>query len=297
MRAQIDERHTSRTVELGGATVRRLLPRRDRRTVGAWCFLDHFGPTTREEAAALAIGPHPHIGLHTVTWLVEGELEHRDSLGSRQRIIPGQLNLMTAGDGISHAELAVPDTTSVLHGAQLWVAQPEATRHGPPAFAHHAELPTVAHGGWTATVILGAWGGAESPASTDTPIVGAALTTDGPASAVVTLRPGWEHAVAVLAGRAEVAGEPLAPGEVVVIGAGPDELELRTEEPVHLLVLGGEPFDEELLMWWNLVARTPEEIRAGAEDWAAGAERFGTVDTEVARVPAPALGPFARRQG
>src|SRR5690606_33874324 len=133
------ERSESRTTEVGGLSVRRALPRRGRRTVGAWCFVDHFGPSDGE--ARMLVGPHPHIGLSTVTWLVDGEVLHRDSLGTEQPIRPGQLNLMTAGHGVPHAEESGP--VPRLHGAQLWVAQPDATRTGPPAFEHHAELPVL----------------------------------------------------------------------------------------------------------------------------------------------------------
>src|ERR687897_3072291 len=121
-------------------TVRRLLPQRPRRMVGAWCFVDVFGPDDVADRPGMQIGPHPHTGLQTVTWLVQGEVLHRDSLGSEQPIRPGQLNLMTAGHGVSHAEESPAGPPTHQHGIQLWVAQPEATRHGPAAFEHHAEL-------------------------------------------------------------------------------------------------------------------------------------------------------------
>src|SRR3954466_5457778 len=141
----------SREATVGTTTVRRALPQRPRRTVGAWCFADHFGPSGPRSGPA--IGPRPHIGLRTVTWLLEGELVHVDSLGSEQPIRPGQLNLMTAGHGVAHAEDAPGG--GGLHGIQLWIAQPEATRHGPPGFEHHAELPQVELGSGTATVLVG----------------------------------------------------------------------------------------------------------------------------------------------
>ena len=146
----------SRETTVGGVPVRRALPKRQRRTVGAWCFADHFGPVAAGGGAQdMQIGPHPHSGLHTVTWLVEGELVHRDSLGSEQPIRPGQLNLMTAGHGVAHAEESPPALAGRQHGIQLWVAQPEATRHGPAAFEHHAELPRLDLGGAVATVLVG----------------------------------------------------------------------------------------------------------------------------------------------
>src|SRR4029079_12216425 len=129
----------STTADVGGAAVRRALPQRSRRTVGAWCFVDHFGPTDPAVPTPMQIGPHPHIGLQTVTWLLDGQLVHRDSLGSEQPIRAGQLHLMTAGRGIAHAEEAVTTRSGAMHGAQLCVALPDAQRQRAPSFAHHAE--------------------------------------------------------------------------------------------------------------------------------------------------------------
>ena len=136
----------SRTAEVGGLELRRSLPQRARRTIGAWCFADHYGPVTMTDERSMSIGPHPHIGLHTVTWLFAGEMVHTDSIGSEQLIRPGQLNLMTAGRGIAHAEETPATYRGTTHGLQLWVAQPESTRHGDPAFEHHAELPEMSFG-------------------------------------------------------------------------------------------------------------------------------------------------------
>src|SRR3954447_17431833 len=164
----------SRQATVGTTTVRRALPQRSRRTVGPWCFADHFGPAGPRSGPS--IGPHPHTGLHTVTWLLEGELVHVDSLGSEQAIRPGQLNLMTAGHGIAHAEDDAVDYDGPMHGVQLWVAQPESTRHGEAAFEHHADLPTAALGGGAqATVVVGSLAGATSPARRDTDHMGAEL--------------------------------------------------------------------------------------------------------------------------
>ncbi len=156
----------ARAAEVGGLPVRRALPRAPRRTVGAWCFIDHFGPAGTERSDSMQVGPHPHVGLQTVTWLLEGEVLHTDSLGSEQVIRPGQLNLMTAGRGIAHAESARPSTG--CHGIQLWIAQPGATRTGPSAFEHHAELPQARFGDIVATVLVGELAGTTSPARHDT---------------------------------------------------------------------------------------------------------------------------------
>lgn len=270
----------SRRAMIGDLEVARALPHRARRTVGAWCFVDHMGPTS----GGLDIGPHPHIGLHTVTWLLSGEVLHTDSLGSEQPIRPGQLNLMTAGHGIAHAE---EGRGGPYHGAQLWVAQPEATRHGPPAFAHHAELPRAEVDRATATVLVGTLGGVTSSARADTPLLGAELALR-PGPSAVELDPTFEHAVVVLEGRATVAGVDVTPGHLAHLGLGRDELGLEAEEATRLLLLGGEPFEATPLMWWNYVARTPDEVRAAHDDWEAGADRFGTVPSDLGRVPSQA---------
>jgi redox-sensitive bicupin YhaK (pirin superfamily) len=262
--------------------VRRALPRHDRRTVGAWCFLDHFGPA---DDTVMQIGPHPHIGLQTVTWLVQGELLHRDSLGSEQPIRPGQLNLMTSGHGIAHAE-EMPGGPQAVHGAQLWVALPEATRHGPSAFEHHADLPVVGAGPLEVTVLMGRLDGVRSPARTDTELVGLALAGTG--AATLPLDPAFEHALVVLDGTVAVDDEVVAPGELAYLGLGRDDLRLDTAPGTHALVVGGVPFPDRLAMWWNFVGRSKDEIAIAGKDWAAGTDRFGPVTSSLARIPAPA---------
>jgi hypothetical protein len=274
----------SREAAVGGLGVRRALPRRLRRTVGAWCFADHFGPAAAP--ATMAVGPHPHTGLHTVTWLVEGEVLHRDSLGSEQLIRPGQLNLMTAGRGVAHAEETLPGFIGGLHGIQLWVAQPEATRHGAAAFEHHAALPSLALGPTVATVLVGEVGAARSPARADTPLVGAELvTTGGPT--VVPLAVGFEHALVVLDGTVAVGGEAIGPGVLAYLGEGRDELPIEAPGPARALLLGGEPLTEQIVMGWNFVGRSRAEVEQAGVAWNAGAERFGTVASALPRIPAP----------
>lgn len=282
----------ARTATVGATTVRRALPRRARRTVGAWCFADHFGPA---QGGLGGIGPHPHIGLQTVTWLLDGELLHRDSLGSEQSIRPGQLNLMTAGHGISHAEEADLTRTGTSHGTQLWVALPEASRHGPAAFEHHAELPRVELGPATATLLIGALAGAaadtRSPARADTDHVGAQVDLHG--AAELDLDPGFEHAVYPLDGPVEVAGRPLAVGQVAYLPPGRTALTLgpagpdRGTGPTRVMLLGGTPFPDEVVMWWNYVARTRDEVDRANLEWAEGTDRFGDPGSVLDRIPAP----------
>jgi quercetin 2,3-dioxygenase len=282
----------SRDAEVGGIPVRRALPRRTRRTVGAWCFADHFGPVAVDpDDPGMEIGPHPHTGLHTVTWLVSGELLHHDSIGSEQLIRPGQLNLMTAGHGVAHAEetpAATAATGVVQHGIQLWVAQPEGTRHGPAAFEHHAELPTAGLAGGRATVLVGELAGtdAASPASHDTPLVGAELVLVG--ASTVPLDPGFEHALVVLEGALAVEGSTVAPGTLAYLGQGRDGIVLAPAgDGARALLLGGVPFGEDIVMGWNFVARSRDEIDRAATDWNAASDRFGDVASDLPRIPAP----------
>lgn len=274
----------SREAEVGGLPVRRALPRRGRRTVGAWCFIDHFGPVGAERSTAMQVGPHPHIGLQTVTWLLAGEVLHTDSIGSEQPIRPGQLNLMTAGRGIAHAESARPSERG-NHGIQLWVAQPEATRHGEAAFEHHPDLPVVELGDTVATVLVGELAGGRSPARHDTPLVGADLALRSGVG-TLPLEAAWEHALIVSEGAVQVDGTTVRPGELAYLGTGREELALRADGASRVLLVGGEPF-EEIVMWWNFVARTRAEIVAARADWDQHGERFADVRTPLGRIPAP----------
>lgn len=276
--------------EVGGLPVRRALPQRELRTVGAWCFVDHFGPVGPAQAGAMQVGPHPHIGLQTVTWLLAGEVLHTDSLGSEQLIRPGQLNLMTAGHGIAHAESARPGPA--MHGVQFWVALPEGPHAGPPAFAHLVDLPQADVGGATATVLLGPFAGERSPAEVHTPIVGVDLDLRG-GRVVLPLEPGWEHAVLVLEGAVALDGaSPLAVGELGHLAPGAEELVVSTQGPARALLLGGAPFGPAPVMWWNFVAPSRAEVVAAQRAWNAGdLERFGAVATDLERIPAPALLP------
>lgn len=272
----------SRASQVGELPVRRALPHRRRRTVGAWCFVDHMGPATVDERG-LGVPPHPHIGLQTVTWLLEGEALHRDSLGTEQVIAPGQINLMTGGRGVSHSEEGTGRYRGAVHGVQLWVAQPSTTRHGPPAFEHHAEPPKAELDGATATVLVGEFAGTASPARRDTDHVGVDLDLRV-ASSTLPLRPDHEHAFVVLTGTVLVDDTVVEPGHLAYLSMGRDEFRLTVEHPARVLLIGGAPFDEELLMWWNFVARTRDEIVAAHDDWTTAAERFGRVDSALARM-------------
>jgi quercetin 2,3-dioxygenase len=295
--------HDAKAAEVGGFRVRRALPRRGMRTVGAWCFADHMGPEVVTETSGLDVGPHPHIGLQTVTWLVEGAVLHTDSLGSEQLIRPGQLNLMTAGRGIVHAEESVR-APGTLHGVQLWVAQPSDTRDGGSAFAHHADLPRIEVGHGVATVFIGEYADAASAAQTDTPLLGMDLDLRAGISRW-PLRADFEYAVYVISGDAIVHSAvadgaiPAREGQLVDLRVHGEEITIEVPHTARLLLLGGEPLGEPLYMWWNFVGRSREEIAQAAQDWAAyvdtGArstadtERFTRVSSTLAPIAAPAL--------
>lgn len=288
-----------REVPLGGLralTVRRTLPHRDRSFVGAWCFVDHYGPATvgTDGSGGMDVPPHPHTGLQTVSWLFEGEIEHRDSGGNHAIVRPGEVNLMTGGRGIAHSEVSTP-ATDVLHGVQLWVALPDEARQHRRAFEHFVpEQAPLPGGAGTAYVFLGALAHVTaSPVETHTPLLGAQLDLVPGARLDLTLDAAYEHGVLLDIGAVTVEGRELAFGDLACFDAGRDSLTL-TAGPVgaRVVLLGGPPFDEEILMWWNFVARTHEEIVEAREEWQALSDRFGDVPGyagPVDRIPAPPL--------
>ncbi|HVX20112.1 MAG TPA: pirin family protein [Acidimicrobiales bacterium] len=273
-------------------TVSRYFPRRGRATVGAWCFVDYYGPDDVDGRPGMRVGPHPHTGLQTVTWLLAGEVVHRDSLGNVQPIRPGQLNLMTAGSGIAHAELSPDPHPRWLHGVQLWVALPDAHRHVPAAFEHHADLPVADLGAAQATVLVGDLAGARSAATTYSALVGADVRVAGPDRAALPLQPDFEHALLVVDGAVTVDGSrPLPAGACVYLGRSRTGLSVAGDPAGRFLLLGGQPFTEPLVMWWNFVGRTTDDIAQARADWESG-DRFGEVAGRPdGRVPAPPLPP------
>ncbi len=265
-----------------GFEIRRAVPNRHRRMVGAWCFLDHAGPVDHEPGQGLNIGPHPHIGLQTFTWMIEGEVLHRDSLGCEQLIHPGQVNLMTAGRGISHSEESPIGRAGRFHSTQLWIALPDAERHREPAFHHYPELPIIDRGGIRITVLAGICDGERSPAKVYTPLVGLDIVTRGSAKTTLPLDPSFEHAVLTLEGAPALNGEMLEPGTLLYLGTGRASLDLTSSAAARMLLIGGAPFGEEILLWWNFVARTPAEMETARRDWIEG-QRFGKVHGTRAR--------------
>ena len=298
---------TPRDVPLGGPRamrVRRTLPQRERSLIGAWCFVDHYGPDQVAESGGMVVAPHPHTGLATVSWLFEGEVEHRDSAGNHAMVRPGEVNLMTAGQGISHSEVSPPSTT-VLHGVQLWVALPEASRHVAPHFAHHA--PRLVTGrSWQGRVFLGSLLGETSPVPTYTPLLGAELHLDAGATLEIDVDETYELGFLVDRGTLHLDEQQVTRDELAYVAPGRPRVSLVAgDEPVRVVVLGGPPFGEQIVMWWNFVGRSHEEIVVSREEWQHQVEditdgrevragRFGIVaDEPLAPIPAPAL-PNAR---
>ncbi|SDC96388.1 pirin family protein [Rhodococcus tukisamuensis] len=291
------ETYAGREVMLGNTPVRRILPNLGRRLVGAWCFVDHYGPDDIESEPGMAVPPHPHTGLQTVSWLLEGEIRHRDSIGSDQQFCPGELGLMTSGRAISHAEHSPAGHSPLLHGVQLWVALPDRDRFTAPSWEHHAELPALSGRGHHTTVILGEVDGARSPGTTFSPLVGADLAVGSGVTARLPLERDFEHAVLVMSGVVVFDGVQVGPGSMLYLGCGRTELAVHGEVESRVMLLGGEPFEEQIVMWWNFVARSHEEIVAARTEYSSGTG-FGVVNAyDGPQLPAPALPPGALKPG
>ncbi len=289
--AALLERHDARRSIVGtNLSVARALPAPRRRMVGAWCFLDHAGPADLAPGEGMFVGPHPHIGLQTFSWMIEGELLHRDSLGCEQLLRPGQVNLMTAGRGIVHSEESPTRDGGRLQLAQLWIALPDAAIDIAPAFEHHPHLPQAAVGVWTATVLVGQSLGLRAPGLVHTPMVGVDLCASRDARGTLALDPGFEHGFVCLEGRAAIDDEPLAPGALLYAAPGCERVVLRAEGPTRVLVVGGAPFESPRILWWNFVGRTHDDVAAAASDWTNGSERFPPVRaTQLEKLVMPSL--------
>lgn len=284
-----------RDVPLGGLRamkVRRTLPQRARSLIGAWCFLDHYGPDNVSETGGMNVPAHPHTGLQTASWLFSGEIEHRDSAGFHAFVRPGELNLMTAGHGISHSERSTPSTT-VLHGAQFWIALPQSASHTPKTFVNYVP-PPLRGPDWSAHVFLGSLLGETSPVPTHTPLVGAELRMNPGVRLTFSIDPTFEHGVLVDTGSVTMTrggagsargGSPALELDQEQLGFAPlgaDVLQLIAgENGARLLFLGGEPLGEQIVMWWNFIGRSHEDISAARADWQAQIAKVGVTDPDL----------------
>ncbi|MEY5100485.1 MAG: hypothetical protein RJA36_3204 [Pseudomonadota bacterium] len=284
------QRIAARHMALGeGMVVRRLLPARERRMIGAWCFLDHAGPASFEPGRGMKVGPHPHAGLQTFTWMIEGEVLHRDSLGHEQVVRPGQVNLMTAGHGIAHSEESLPTATR-LHAAQLWIALPAGSSHCLPAFEHYPELPMWQEQGCRLILLAGHWGSRSAPARLYSDLVGMELLAQQDTTLSLPLNPGHEYGLLPLEGKAGIGPDALAADELAYLSPGRQQLALALAAGSRALLLGGTPFGEDIVMWWNFVGSSRAEVTRARQDWEAGHERFGAVHGhEGASLVAPPL--------
>ncbi|CUR57523.1 Pirin domain protein [metagenome] len=287
-----------REVPLGGLramTVRRTLPQRERSLIGGWCFLDHYGPDPVADSGGMLVTPHPHTGLQTVSWLFTGEIDHVDSAGNAATVRPGELNLMTAGRGISHSEVSTPETR-VLHGAQLWVALPSGSRFVEPGFEHYAP-PVVSGHRWQARVFLGSLFGSTSPVTSYSPLLGVEIVLAPSARLVVPLDSAYEHGILLDTGDLIVDDVTVMESELAYAEPGSTSLTLTTRAGARLLLLGGEPLGEQIVMWWNFIGRSDEEIRGFRAAWQAqlgdGQQMqdgdFGVVAGGLPPIPAPEL--------
>jgi redox-sensitive bicupin YhaK (pirin superfamily) len=253
-----------RDVPLGGPramNVRRTLPQRARSLIGGWCFVDHYGPASTR----MLVPPHPHTGLQTVSWLFAGDIEHRDSLGSRAAVRPGELNLMTAGRGISHSEVS-PAQPTPLHGAQLWVALPDEHRNTEPRFERYAPTPINVQGA-SVSVFIGELAGASSPARMFSPLVGAQLDLPAGTTLTLTVNADFEHGVLVDAGDVTIASVATPIDHLAYLAPGVTALTVTAATDARLLLLGGEPLGESIVMWWNFIGRSHEEIVEYRTQW------------------------------
>lgn len=293
VQGSVFERFPARETSLGTLKIFRALPIRQKRLVGAWCFLDRFGPLSFSETKPMDVAPHPHIGLQTVSWLLQGEIVHKDSLGSEALLGPRGVNVMTSGGGIAHSEETPAKNSGLLNGVQLWVALPDADRHGSASFQHIDEVPIVEQGGGTVSVFAGSVLGCSSPVEYFSPLLGVEITLQANASLELPLDRAFEHAVLLLAGDAEIDGQAIDATGLWYLGTSRESVEFKSRNGSRVLLLGGLPFPEKILMWWNFVARTAEEIAQARSDWQSR-QRFGDVSAyNGPRLDAPPLQQFA----
>jgi redox-sensitive bicupin YhaK (pirin superfamily) len=293
-RGSVFENFPAHETNLGTLKILRALPVRQKRLIGPWCFLDRFGPLSFSEAKPLDVAPHPHIGLQTVSWILQGEIVHNDSLGNEALLRPGGVNVMTSGGGIAHSEETPPKNSGTLNGVQLWVALPDADRNGEACFQHLTEVPVIEESGITVRVFAGSMLGSSCPVTHFSPILGADITLSAVSVLDLPLDQSFEHAVFLLTGDAEINGQSIDSTSLWYLGTSRSSLQFKSRSGCRVLLIGGLPFAEKILMWWNFVARTSEEIAQARSDWQSH-QRFGEVKAyRGPRLNAPPLQRFAQ---
>lgn len=284
------KRIPGRTAEIGGGiSIQRFLPQRQQRMIGPWCFLDHAGPAGFVGGQGMHVGAHPHIGLQTFTWMLEGEVLHTDSLGNQQIIRPGQVNLMTAGHGISHTEDNFSESGR-LHAAQLWIALPADLSDIPASFQHCPDLPVWREGELSLSLLAGEYQGRRSPCRVYSPLLGLDLQSENAGSISLQLEPRFEYGLLALRGSFSFQDQQFDGSELLYLAAGQQVLELDLAANSQILLIGGEAFPEPVQMWWNFVAYDKATLIQAAQDWQAGDARFGQVaKPDAVRLQAPAM--------
>lgn len=290
-------RINARSTELGeGLIIHRALPSKQQRTIGAWCFLDHAGPVQFAEGQGMRVGPHPHIGLQTFTWMLEGEVLHRDSLGYEQMIRPKQVNLMTAGRGIAHSENS-NEAQTALHALQLWIALPRELQTIQPTFTHYPELPLHEENGCSTHVLVGQWQGLTSPVEVHSPLLAVDWQSAQAREVSWSVRNDFEYGIFVVQGAVTLEGERYEANELAYLPRGLDCIQLSAADNTHVLILGGEPMAEPLLIWWNFVGYERDQLRQAFNDWESGnTQRFGEVKNESLAPLAMPAWPWAERE-
>ncbi|QZD95925.1 pirin family protein [Qipengyuania gelatinilytica] len=269
--SQIDLTLTPTTHDLGQFEVRRVLPSKKRTMVGPFIFVDQFGPAQLDLGTGMDVRPHPHINLATVTWLFEGAIDHRDSLGSFSTIRPGQVNLMTAGKGIVHSERSPEAERTAgpkLYGMQTWLALPDGKEEIDPAFEAVSDLPLIEDGRAKAIVIMGELWGERAPTTTYADTIYAEIVL-GAGGAIPIEEEADERAVMLVGGEAVIDGHPLKPYELAILQPGRD-MTLESESGARVMLLGGEAFQTPRHAWWNFVSSSRERINQAKEDWRKG---------------------------
>jgi redox-sensitive bicupin YhaK (pirin superfamily) len=284
-----------RDVPLGGPrsmSVRRALPNRSRTTIGPWCFVDHYGPDKVADSGGMAVPPHPHTGLQTVSWLFEGEIHHRDSIGTDALVVPGELNIMTAGHGVQHSEVSTPET-SVLHGVQLWVALPDSHRAQSPHFAMRKSLVAKLNGAEVRLITgsLNQVGLVDSPHYW--PMVAAQIDLPRGGRLRLEVDPQFEHGVLVVGGETLVNETGIPEHHLAYLPSGSAHLTLQSKAPdTRVILFGGKPFEEPITVWWNFIGRDHEELEAARQEWQQGllegSTRFGHI-ADMSALPAPEM--------